>query len=382
LFGVIPPVNGYGPEGRRFATASERYVYHLVEKPIPKWKNRTGIVMNMKKTWVVAAALAGSSLGYIVGQGAGSSSVSWAAEGTNPALAQQQQEEMTVRVAREATPTVVSVTRNGGSGSGIIVRSDGVVITNAHVVGNSRVVQVSLADGRTYQGTVLDRDPTIDIAVVRIPESGLPTARIGDSDRLAAGQTAIAIGNPLGLERTVTSGVVSAVNRSPRGFELSGLIQTDAAINPGNSGGPLLDSQARVIGINTVILQGAAGLGFAVPINLANDMVQQVLTTGRVRRSFLGINGLEIDPELAAQFRLPVREGVIVRAVGGGSPAERGGLLPGDIITKIGNVNIVTYGDFIRALRNTRPGTTVDITVVRPQGTRTLRVTLGEAGSS
>jgi S1-C subfamily serine protease len=338
--------------------------------------------MNMKKTWVIAAALAGSSLGYVVGQGMGSSSVTWAAEDSTPVVTQQQQEEMTVRVAREATPTVVSVSRNGGSGSGIIVRSDGVVITNAHVVGNSRVVEVSLADGRRYPGTVLDRDPTIDIAVVRIPATGLPTARLGDSDRLAAGQTAIAIGNPLGLERTVTSGVVSAINRSPRGFELSGLIQTDAAINPGNSGGPLLDSQARVIGINTVILQGAAGLGFAVPINLANDMVQQVLTTGRVRRSFLGINGLEIDPELAAQFRLPVREGLIVRAVGGGSPAERGGLVPGDIITKIGNVNIVTYGDFIRALRNTRPGTAVDITVVRPQGTRTLRVTLGEARSS
>ena len=338
--------------------------------------------MNMKKTWVVAAALAGSSLGYVVGQGVGSSGVSWAAEDPNPALSQQQQEEMTVRVAREATPTVVSVARNGGSGSGLIVRSNGVIITNAHVVGNSRVVEVSLADGRRYSGNVLDRDPTIDIAVVKIQEDGLPTARLGDSDRLAAGQTAIAIGNPLGLERTVTSGVVSAVNRSPRGFELSGLIQTDAAINPGNSGGPLLDSQARVIGINTVILQGAAGLGFAVPINLANDMVQQVLTTGRVRRSYLGINGLEIDPELAAQFRLPVREGLIVRAVGAGSPADRGGLIAGDIITKIGNVNIITYGDFIRALRNTRPGTTVDITVARPQGTRTLRVTLGEARSS
>jgi S1-C subfamily serine protease len=306
----------------------------------------------------------------------GSNAVSWAAEDSRAVL--QQQEEMTVRVAREATPTVVSVARNGGSGSGIIVRADGVVITNAHVVGNSRVVDVSLADGRRFQGTVLDRDPTIDIAVVRIEATGLPTARLGDSDRIAAGQTAIAIGNPLGLERTVTSGVVSAINRSPRGFELSGLIQTDAAINPGNSGGPLLDSQSRVIGINTVILQGASGLGFAVPINIANDMVQQVLTTGRVRRSYLGINGLEIDPELAAQFRLPVREGLIVRAIGRDSPADRGGLMQGDIITKIGNTNIVTYGDFIRALRNSPPGTKVDITVVRQEGARTLNIQLGE----
>jgi serine protease Do len=328
----------------------------------------------MKKKWLVATALAGTSFGYVVGQAVGSSTVSWASEETSV----PQQEETTVRVAREATPTVVSVTRNGGSGSGIIVRADGVVITNAHVVGNSRVVEVSLADGRSFQGTVLDRDPTIDIAVVRIPATGLPTARLGDSDRLAAGQSAIAIGNPLGLERTVTSGVVSAINRSPRGFELSGLIQTDAAINPGNSGGPLLDAQARVIGINTVILQGAAGLGFAVPINLANEMVQQVLTTGRVRRAYLGISSADIEPEFAAQFRLPVTEGIIVRQVGPGTPADRAGIRRADIITRINNTPITRGGDLVRLLRNLRPGTNVEVTVVRPQGTQTLTVRLDE----
>ena len=329
----------------------------------------------MKKTWVVATALAATSFGYVVGQAVGSSTVSWASEDATVS----QQEETTVRVAREATPTVVSVTRNGGSGSGIIVRADGVIITNAHVVGNARSVDVSLADGRNFPGTVLDRDPTIDIAVVRIPANGLPTARLGDSDRLAAGQTAIAIGNPLGLERTVTSGVVSAINRSPRGFELTGLIQTDAAINPGNSGGPLLDAQARVIGINTVILQGAAGLGFAVPINLANEMVQQVLTTGRVRRAYLGISSADIEPEFAAQFRLPVSEGIIVRQVGANTPAERAGIRRADIITRINNTPITRGGDLVRLLRNMRPGTDVEVTVVRPQGTRTLTVRLEEA---
>lgn len=331
----------------------------------------------MKRTWLVATALAGSSFGYVVGQAVGSSTVSWAAEEVVAA-----QEETTVRVAREATPTVVSVTRNGGSGSGIIVRQDGVIITNAHVVGNSRVVEVSLADGRKFQGAVLDRDPTIDIAVVRIQATGLPTARIGDSDRLAAGQMAVAIGNPLGLERTVTSGVISAVNRNPRGFELSGLIQTDAAINPGNSGGPLLDSQARVIGINTVMLQGAAGLGFAVPINLAHDMVEQVLTTGRVRRAYLGISSRDIEPELASQFRLPVSEGIIVLEVGPRTPAAYAGIQRMDIITRINNTPITRGGDLIRILRNTPPNTEVQVTVLRPQGARTISVTLAEAPRS
>lgn len=330
----------------------------------------------MKHKWVVATALAGTTFGYVVGQVVGPQRVSWAEADSATG---QQQEETTVRVARVATPTVVSVTRGAGSGSGVIVRADGVIVTNAHVVGNARVVQVSLADGRRFEGQVLDRDPTIDIAVVRIPATGLPTARIGDSDRLVAGQSAIAIGNPLGLERTVTSGVISAVNRSPRGFELQGLIQTDAAINPGNSGGPLLDSDGRVVGINTAILQGTTGLGFAVPINLANDVVRQVLTTGRVRRAFLGIAYADIEPELAMQFNLPVREGIIVRAVGAETPALRGGIRPADIIVRIDDTEITRGGDLQRYLRTAAPGSTARVTVVRPSGRTTLTVRLTEA---
>lgn len=333
----------------------------------------------IKQRWIIVTALAGTVLGYTAAQVVNTDSL--ATEEPEPAaVALQQPEEVTVRVAREATPTVVGVARRGGSGSGVIVRQDGIILTNAHVVGNAREVEVTLADGNAHIGTVLDRDPTIDIAVVRIPANGLPTARIGDSDRLVVGQTAIAIGNPLGLERTVTSGVISAVNRSPRGFELQGLIQTDAAINPGNSGGPLLDSNGRVIGINTAILQGTTGLGFAVPINLANDVVQQVLTTGRVVRSFLGITYIDIEPELAAQFGLPVREGIVVRQVGAGTPAARGGVRPGDIIVQMGDTPITRGGDLQRYLRNTRPGTTTEVVVIRPQGRATLRVRLEEAG--
>ena len=277
-------------------------------------------------------------------------------------------EATVIRVARQATPAVVSVTSPGGSGSGVIIRRDGVILTNAHVVGNNTGVDVGLADGRRVAGRVLGRDPSMDIAVVRIPLTDGAAAPIGDSDRLEVGQMAIAIGNPLGLERTVTTGVVSAVNRSPRGLELGGLIQTDAAINPGNSGGPLLDSQGRVIGINTVIYSpsgGSIGLGFAIPINVARDIAEQVLTTGRIIRAYLGIGTSDLIPELAAQWNLPVREGIIVRVVGPGTPAARAGLQPADIITRIDDERVVAGGDLRRILRNRQPGDTVRLTVVR-----------------
>jgi serine protease Do len=298
------------------------------------------------------------------------------------AAAQRSAEEQTViRVARTATPTVVSVSRRGGSGSGVIIRAEGVILTNAHVVGNVRTVEVRTADGRTLVGTVLGRDPDVDIAVVRVNATNLPAAPLGDSDRLEVGQIAVAIGNPLGLERTVTQGVVSAVNRAPQGLSIeTALIQTDAAINPGNSGGPLLDSAGRVIGINTAILVGTTGLGFAVPINVAIDVADQILATGRVRRAYLGINLIGLTPEIARQFRLPADEGVVVMNVGANTPAARGGLQRGDIIVAMDGTRIADDGEFRRLLRRHRPGETVRLDVVREDGKRqTVNVTLGEA---
>lgn len=287
------------------------------------------------------------------------------------------QERGVVDVVRQVSPAVVSISQGRGSGSGVIVRDDGIIITNAHVVGNARQVRVQLADGRQISGSVLGRDPGVDIAVVRAAAPNLAVARVGDSDALQPGQSAIAIGDPLGLDRTVTTGVISAVNRSPRGLELEGLVQTDAAINPGNSGGPLLDSSGRVVGINTVIYQGAQGLGFAIPINLANDVVEQILTTGRVRRSFLGINYVDLDPELARQVGFPVREGIIIRSVGPGSPAARAGLRPRDIVTQMGEVPITRGGDLRRQLRVLQPGTTVTLRVYRGEGVVDIPVQLG-----
>jgi serine protease Do len=293
-------------------------------------------------------------------------------------------EATVIRVARAMTPTVVSVVQEEGSGSGVIVDQSGVVLTNAHVVGNSRRVQVGLADGRTVQGQVLGRDPTIDVAVVRVNAQNLPIAPIGDSDKLEVGQSAIAIGNPLGLERTVTAGVVSAVNRNPRGISLDGLIQTDAAISPGNSGGPLVDSHGRVIGINTAVLSGpgASGLGFAIPINLANDVVRQVLTTGRITRAYLGVTFADIDSELAQQFGLPVKQGIILTSVEPGSPAARAGLRPQDIIVKGNDTAVTSGGDLRKLLRSLTPGTTVRLDVIRPNGRSTIPVQLGQARTS
>jgi S1-C subfamily serine protease len=288
------------------------------------------------------------------------------APGAAQSRAATDQEAIIIRVARTVIPAVVSVSVPGvGSGSGVIIRADGVVLTNAHVVGNARQVEVGLADGRRVAGQVLGRDPRMDIAVVRADASGLPVATLGNSDQLEVGQTAIAIGNPIGLERTVTTGIISAVNRSPVGFELGGLIQTDAAINPGNSGGPLLDSSGRVIGINSAVLRGTTGLGFAIPINMAQDIANQVLTTGRITRAYLGIVPMELIPEIVARFRLPVREGVIVRSIGAGTPAARAGIQPGDIIVAVDNEAVRSNGELFRILRSRRPGDTIRISLVR-----------------
>ena len=291
------------------------------------------------------------------------------------------EEESVIRVVQQAAPAVVSVRTSEGFGSGVLVRRDGVLLTNAHVVGTARVVTIGLADGRRVQGEVLGRDPTVDIAVVRIPIDAAPAPPLGDSDQLRVGQLAIAIGNPLGLERTVTTGVISAVNRSPQGFPLEGLIQTDAAISPGNSGGPLLDSRGQVIAINTAIISepGASGLGFAVPINLAADILQQILTTGRVVRAFLGVQYGELDPTAAERFRLPVREGAIVVQAVPGSPASRAGLQRGDIITAINGTPVRQTGDLRRALRTMRPGQSANLTVQRENQRLTIPVRLAEA---
>lgn len=344
----------------------------------------------MKKIVRSAAAATGLALAVGIGIGVGQGLVGGvggagpeaaiAQTPTAGAAPQTSDEQNVIRVARQVTPAVVGIAAGNQSGSGVVVRREGVIITNAHVVGRAREVEVSLANGERVSGQVLGRDPTVDIAVVKIPaRQDIAVATVGDSDRLIVGQSAIAIGNPYGLERTVTTGVVSALNRSPRGIVLGGLIQTDAAINPGNSGGPLVDSRGAVIGINTVILGGAAGLGFAVPINMATDIVQQLLTTGTIHRPYFGISYEDIEPEVARYYRFPVQQGVIVVQLDPRSPAAQAGLRRLDIITRIDDEEIQRGGDFQRVLRSRRPGQTVTVTVVRLNGsTARFNVRLGE----
>jgi serine protease Do len=328
-----------------------------------------------------AALAAGIGVGIVIGaSGRGVPQQAWAQASAN--WTPTPEEQTVIRVARQATPSVVSVSRQGGSGSGVVIRRDGIILTNAHVVGSAATVTIELADGRTLTGRVLGRDPTVDVAVVQIPVNDAPAAPLADSDRLQVGQTAIAIGNPLGLERTVTEGIVSAVNRTPRGFALDALIQTDAAISPGNSGGPLLDSRGAVIGINTAVLSGSGvnGLGFAIPINLASEIAKQIVTTGRVTRAYLGIAYGDIEPELAERLGLPVKEGIVVMQSEPGSPAGRAGIRRQDIITRIDDTPIAQGGDLRRFLRSRKPGQVVTVTVVSPTGgTRTVRATLIEA---
>ena len=293
-----------------------------------------------------------------------------------------------IETARDVTPSVVSVQPESGRGmgSGVIVSTNGYIITNNHVVRGSDRALVTLATGRKIVGRVLGTDPAVDIAVVKLDENGLPAAELGDSDRLLVGQTVLAIGNPLGFERTVTSGIISATNRNLRGegAVLDNLIQTDASINPGNSGGPLVDLQGRVIGINTAVVSppyGGGGLGFAVPINTAKDVLSDITEHGRVIRPCMGITYVAITPELAREFDLPVQQGAIVAQVLRGGPADRAGIREQDIIVKVGGTAIANENDLRKALRDRNPGDKLEIVIQRGSRQQTVTLTVGEAPS-
>lgn len=327
---------------------------------------------------IVAASLAGG-VGIGIGQGVIGVRDLPAAVAQAPVLPTSTEEQTVISVARIARPAVVRVKRGEGTGSGVIIRRDGVILTNAHVVADARQVDIRLASGKSLPGQVLGVDPVVDVAVVKVDAKDLPEAPLADSDRLDVGQTAIAIGNPLGFEGSVTTGVVSATNRQRSPDDFVGFIQTDAAINPGNSGGPLLDSQGRVIGINTWIIGRASGMGFAVPINVARDVAKQVLTTGQVRRAVLGIMPASVTPELAGRMKLPVQEGALVTEVTAGSPAEQAGLRAEDIIVRADGQVVKGAGDLRRILREHKAGDTVSLAVRRKEQTLTVPVRLAEA---
>lgn len=259
----------------------------------------------------------------------------------------------------------------GGTGSGVIVSPDGLILTNNHVIDNAQTIAVSLSDGRKFAARTLGRDPDTDLAVLR-GETGetLPAARLANSKAVRPGQIAIAIGNPLGFQSTVTAGIVSAVGRSLRaqnGRLIGDVIQTDAALNPGNSGGPLASSAAEVIGINTAVILGAQGICFSVASNTALHVLTQILAHGRVRRAIIGIvaEQMPVPARLAYRHELKQASAVRIREVQTGSPAEAAGLQADDLLIRLDGEVVTGVDDMFRMLDERRIGKTVTATVVR-----------------
>lgn len=271
-------------------------------------------------------------------------------------------------------------------GSGFIFDKQGYILTNEHVVSGSKEITITLLDGTTYKAEYVGGDSGLDIAVLRIkPENELPVLEFGDSDSLRIGEWAIAIGNPLGFQHTVTIGVVSATGRRISKPDGSGyytnLIQTDAAINPGNSGGPLLNIHGQVIGINTAIInpQQAVNLGFAIPINTVKRFINQLITTGKVQKAYLGVRVMTVTEDLAKAMGLKVNQGVLVVQVMENSPAERAKLQENDVILKIDNISVTNDAELVSLIQSHVPGDTVTLLVNRSGKEITLTVTLGFA---
>jgi S1-C subfamily serine protease len=296
--------------------------------------------------------------------------------------------------------------RGGGiaTGSGILLDKEGHILTNNHVIEGASKVEVKLGSSDTeHEAEVVGADPATDVALLKVnaPIGEERPLSLGDSSKVQVGDPVVAIGNPFGLDRTVTAGIVSALQRqiqAPNGFSISHVIQTDAAINPGNSGGPLINSAGQVIGINSQIQTGGSGdgnvgIGFAVPINTAREVVEQIEKHGKVEHAFIGISGGDITPAIAKALKLPVEQGVLVNEVVKGSPADKAGLeggnteatiegakvdLGGDIITEINGNKLSSMEDLINAVNSAHPGDKMELTIIRgADETKHVTVTLG-----
>jgi S1-C subfamily serine protease len=275
--------------------------------------------------------------------------------------------------------TIVGVAEQG-SGSGFIFTPDGLVMTNSHVVSGAQKIQVSLSDGRRLPAVLVGEDPDTDIAVLRIYDSGLVPVTFGDSSALRVGQIGIAIGNPYGFDCTVTAGVVSALGRSLRtktGRLVDDVVQTDAALNPGNSGGPLVDSQGRVIGVNTAMIMPAQGICFAIAINTASFVMGRLVRDGRIRRSFIGVAGqnVPLHRRVVRYHELTVETGVFVVSVEPDSPAARAGVREGDVIVGFGDKPIAGIDDLHKLLTEDQAGVPAELTLIRDQRSKE-RVTI------
>ncbi len=275
-----------------------------------------------------------------------------------------------------------NVPRQVGIGSGVIVTKDGYILTNNHVVDGADEVKVGMQDGREFTAKVVGRDPKSDVAVIKIDAKDLPAVPMANSDNVEVGDVVLAIGNPFGIGQTVTTGIVSATGRGGTvGLDYEDFIQTDAAINPGNSGGALVDAEGRLVGINTAILSrsgGNQGIGFAIPTNLARDVMDSLIKDGRVTRGYLGVMIQDINPALAKEFKLKSNAGALIGDVTPNSPAQKAGLKNGDVILEFDGKKVTDSRHLKLEVARTKPGETVPIKVLRDGTSRTLQVTVKE----
>ncbi len=287
-----------------------------------------------------------------------------------------------MHVVESVAPAVVSIVsrvvvrENGraversGGGSGAVIAPDGYILTNSHVVYQAREVQVHFTDGSIRPAEIVGEDPPTDLAALRVPVSGLPYAEIGDSNALKVGQLVIAVGNPLGLESTVSTGVVSSLGRAIRSISgrlIENMIQHTAPLNPGNSGGPLVNTRGQVVGINTAIIAAAQGIGFAIPSSTASWVLSRLMTRGRVVRSFLGIAGVPrpLSRRTVRALNLPTERAVVILEVARDGPAYQAGLQTGDLLIRIGDRDVETMDDIYRFLTEWPAGKPVRVTVLR-----------------
>ncbi|HWW02157.1 MAG TPA: DegQ family serine endoprotease [Candidatus Acidoferrum sp.] len=272
--------------------------------------------------------------------------------------------------------------RQEGIGSGVVVTKDGYILTNNHVVDGADEVKVALQDGREFTARVIGRDPKSDVAVIKIDAKDLPAVPMADSDKVEVGDVVLAVGNPFGIGQTVTTGIVSATGRaSTLGLDYEDFIQTDAAINPGNSGGALVDAEGRLIGINTAILSrsgGNQGIGFAIPTNLARDVMENLVKDGHVTRGYLGVMIRDVTPVLGKAFGLKDAKGALVDDVTPKSPAEKAGLKSGDIILNFNGKQVTDSSHLKLEVARAKPGETVPVKILRDGTTKTLEVAVKE----
>ncbi|HEX3092989.1 MAG TPA: trypsin-like peptidase domain-containing protein [Candidatus Angelobacter sp.] len=368
---------------------------------------------------VLLASLLVLTFYFVTTRMAGPDAPSWVTRPTHVELTQaagpssfDADEQNNIAVYKKALPSVVNITSTAvaydffygavpqqGMGSGFVIDTEGHILTNNHVVEGARQLEVTTSDKKKYKAQIVGTDPVHDLAVIQIPNKSVPQAEIGDSKSLVVGQKVYAIGNPFGLSGTMTRGIISSIRslKGQRGF-IDEAIQTDAAINPGNSGGPLLNARGQVIGINTMILTGgveqSAGIGFAIPINTAKAVLDDLVHLGRVRRPEMGVRSIPIGPELAEQMGLAADSGLLIVEVVPGSAADRAGLRGGTERAYLGNAPIMIGGDLLVAIdgqpvedqqdlshvmQNHRSGDTVTVTVYRGKRRMDFKLVLGES---